>query len=236
MPQLIIIRHGQASYGADDYDQLSELGCQQADLLGRWFAECGVTPARVVTGGLKRHRQTAEHCLAALGTEHAPPREAWIEDPALDEYDNEHILHVHKPELHSPAAVREHMKTYADPLRASRELFFEAMDRWVASQAPGSYKELWSDFHGRSHDGMLRAAEGLPDDATALVFTSGGVISALVHRLLGVAPRLAFELNWTLANTGMTTVSVRKGRMRLGSLNSIGHLEHARRPGWITYR
>ncbi|NUQ87355.1 MAG: histidine phosphatase family protein, partial [Glycomyces artemisiae] len=58
MGLLLLVRHGQASFGADDYDVLSETGWEQARLLGRWLAERRVTPTAVVQGGMRRHRET----------------------------------------------------------------------------------------------------------------------------------------------------------------------------------
>ena len=60
MGTLYLIRHGQASFGADDYDQLSELGMRQAVRLGEWFHGKGVQFSAVMTGSLKRHVQTLE--------------------------------------------------------------------------------------------------------------------------------------------------------------------------------
>lgn len=233
MAQLTIVRHGQASFGADDYDKLSATGARQSDLLGRWLAVCGFRPARVVLGSLLRQRETADHCLAALSLEGTVPR-ATIE--ALNEYDNEEILHVHLPHLATPSARREYLATHADPVRASREMFMASMGRWTANESPADYTETWPAFNQRCHQAFLHAAEGLPDDAQVLVFTSGGVISSLCHDLLGLTPKAAFELNWSLANTGITVVNARKGRLRLVSLNGIPHLDQVREPVLVTYR
>lgn len=235
MAQLILIRHGQASFGQDDYDQLSDLGARQSALLGRWLASCGLKPDRVVVGALRRHRQTAEHCLAALGSA-APPASEWQCDAGLDEYDNDGILEVHWPELAASGNLGQHLAGHADPLRASREMFFAAMERWVACESEGVYRELWPAFTARARAGIVRAAEGLPEGARALVFTSGGVISAVLHGLLGITPRTALELNWTLANTGISVVNERRGRLRLASLNGVPHLESTGEADLLSYR
>ncbi|CAN5232796.1 histidine phosphatase family protein [soil metagenome] len=239
MPQLIIIRHGQASYGSDHYDKLSPLGARQGEVVGQWLANCGYQPARVVTGELSRQRETADHCLNALLSSAAsdePRQPERLIDKGLDEYDNERIVHVHVPHLNTPAAMRAHVATHADPVRASREIFLAAIDRWVANESPSDYEETWPAFNQRCRQAFLDAAEGLADDAQVLVFTSGGVISSLCHDLLGLTPKAAFELNWSLANAGITVVNARKGKLRLASLNSVGHLEQARDRSLITYR
>ena len=58
MGTLYLVRHGQASFGAADYDQLSELGQRQSVRLGEYLANKGVTLDAVLTGTLRRHQQT----------------------------------------------------------------------------------------------------------------------------------------------------------------------------------
>ena len=56
---IILARHGQAAWGTRDYDRLTETGTRQAQLLGRSFAAQGLAPTRLITGGMRRHEQTA---------------------------------------------------------------------------------------------------------------------------------------------------------------------------------
>ena len=58
MGTLYLVRHGQASFGAEDYDQLSELGTRQCHALGLWFAARGLQFEAVLRGTLKRHAQS----------------------------------------------------------------------------------------------------------------------------------------------------------------------------------
>ena len=58
MAELWLVRHAQASFGTDDYDRLSELGHRQSRWLGQWFADRDIVFDRVVTGSLRRHRET----------------------------------------------------------------------------------------------------------------------------------------------------------------------------------
>jgi broad specificity phosphatase PhoE len=52
MGHLYLVRHGQASFGADNYDQLSELGGWQSERLGQYFASKGRAFDTVITGSL----------------------------------------------------------------------------------------------------------------------------------------------------------------------------------------
>jgi broad specificity phosphatase PhoE len=68
MAKLILIRHGQASYGEVDYDRLSARGHEQARALGRHLA--GARVDALFVGPLRRQVETAavaaEHASGAL--------------------------------------------------------------------------------------------------------------------------------------------------------------------------
>ena len=89
MPTVLLVRHGQASYGTDDYDVLSELGHRQSAALADALTARGVTPSLVVAGSLRRQRETAAPILAAAGG-----IELGI-DPAWNEYDSDDVLRNH---------------------------------------------------------------------------------------------------------------------------------------------
>lgn len=87
MGTIYLVRHGQASFGADNYDQLSALGLQQAQQLGRYWQERGMRFDAVYTGTLQRHVQT----LAGIqdGLPGLPEATAL---PALNEYDSHELI------------------------------------------------------------------------------------------------------------------------------------------------
>ena len=67
MGLVLLVRHGQASFGADDYDVLSETGVEQSRVLGRFLAAAGISPGAVVHGAMKRQRDTATAMVEAAG-------------------------------------------------------------------------------------------------------------------------------------------------------------------------
>src|SRR4051812_28359591 len=83
MGVVLLVRHGQASFGAEEYDVLSPAGWEQGRLLGEWLGARGVVPKAVVQGGMRRHRETGEAMSKAarwtieVGT-----------DPGWDEFDH----------------------------------------------------------------------------------------------------------------------------------------------------
>jgi len=88
MPTVLLVRHGQASFGAADYDLLSDLGRRQAEIVAVALAERGYRPSRLVAGTLRRQRETAA-AFAAVG---APEPEI---EPRWDEFDLDQVLTHH---------------------------------------------------------------------------------------------------------------------------------------------
>src|SRR5579859_4365441 len=117
MRELLLIRHGQASFSAEDYDQLSSIGELQSRLLGEWLAACSEPPDVVAIGPRVRHRDTASHCLQAAGIDTSP-----LLLHGLDEVDHHELLACLRPDLATPGALRAAMKQTDDPHRAFQQL------------------------------------------------------------------------------------------------------------------
>lgn len=243
MGTIYLIRHGQASFGAADYDQLSDLGKQQAALLGSWLARIGQSVDRIALGGMKRHRQTAEAFSAALGPASTAP-EGWWVDPDFNEFDHEEVLHRLRPELQLPGALGAFLVAQEQPSRAFQALFAQAVARWMSGAYDAEYRESWRVFQARCERALGRLIEQCGDSKTVCVFTSGGPISAICQGLLGIPDARAFDLNWTLLNTGVTKVFFRDPARKtpdqlptlLHSLNGVAHLELAGEARLFTYR
>jgi len=234
MGQIYLVRHGQASFGAANYDQLSELGYEQARLLGQWYANSHQAFHKVVTGGMVRHRQTADTCMAELPKPALADTE-WVTDDDFAEFDHHEVLLRHCPEFGDAAAFKALMASHVDPSRALEHLFRAAMQRWMGGWHDDEYTETWPDFRRR----CVRALERLDTPGgkqTTIVFTSGGVISTLMQHLLGLQDFQVMELNWTLANCGVTRLLQRPGQFTLSYLNNYSHLEWLGQPGTVTYR
>src|SRR5690606_22347182 len=82
MAELYLVRHGQASFGAANYDQLSPRAHPPAESLGAHLAERGITFDTLMTGALVRHHETAEGICCGLGGS----LEADVQ-PGLNEFD-----------------------------------------------------------------------------------------------------------------------------------------------------
>ena len=226
-----LVRHGQASFGADDYDELSALGERQSRLLGEWMRDRGEQPTRIVIGPLKRHRQTAEACLDALGARAASIE--IIDD--LRELDHLDILGRQDPILADPAALRAQMAAHADPERAFQTVFVSALQRWVSGQHD-DYVESWRAFQQRCRGALATMCAPLDERDAAWVFTSGGPIAAILQHVLEISDARMLDLTGTLVNSGVTRLRQRGGRVRLDQYNTCAHLERHADAGLITYR
>ncbi len=232
MGQIFLVRHGQASFGQANYDQLSELGTQQARLLGRWFAQQNQQFQRVICGDMRRHEQTAAACLGEL-TQTIVEHER---DAGFNEYNHHEVLVRHRPEFAEPGAIQKYLRSTPNPQRAFQEEFKLAMARWMTGQQDADYGETWSQFRLRCVAALQRVHAAAQPSQDIIVFTSGGTIATLCQHLLGIPDRQMVELNWNLANAAVTKLFYQPDQLALSYLNNFSHLELLGEAGSITYR
>lgn len=231
MAELYLVRHAQASFHSSDYDCLSELGERQSRWLGEYFASRGIGFDVLVTGTLRRHRQTLEGILR--GMDRDAGSEA-IEQPGLDEYDFRALVaafaaaHADDPRV---AAWR------ADP--ASKPAFYRllklAMLAWAAGELPGPLPETWADFMQRTEAAAAALQALTAQGARLLAISSGGAMSALLGGRLGLTPAHIADVNMQIRNSSVSHFHLNRERFLLSSWNAVPHLERAGRDDAITY-
>ena len=209
MGQVLVVRHGQASFGAADYDVLSATGEEQARVVGQALAH--LTPDVVVHGALVRQRRTAELAAQAAGWS-APLREdrRWNELESLAQF----------------AAVSG-SPDGLDPDGFQR-WYDAAMARWTGGEHDADYTESYLVFRERSNAALSDVAAA----GTAVAFSSGGPIAAIAAELLaGGAPTYG-RLLPGIVNGGITRVISGRRGLTLLSFNEHQHLA----PELVTYR
>ncbi|MEO1689494.1 MAG: histidine phosphatase family protein, partial [Pseudomonadota bacterium] len=220
MTRIWLVRHGQASFGAEDYDRLSETGRAQSEALGAWFAARGVRFSRVIHGALRRQRETWEGIAEGLGGD-APAAEV---EPGWDEYDADAIRDAWL------AAGGE--AAPAGDKRAHFRIFRRALAAWQAGEL--SPPEPFAAFEARAARALAAAAEG---EGPVLAVSSGGTIGHVAAGLLGLegsgAGEAMIRLNLQAKNTGFARIVGAPGRLWLNSWNEAPHLEDGR--GEVTY-
>jgi len=182
MGVIYLVRHGQASFGSDNYDALSPLGHQQSDVVGRALQARGVQPDAVFSGTMQRHRETAAGALAALGV--SLPVEIL---PGVNEFDHENVIQVAEPRYASKAVMMADMAAGGDPRRAFQKFFQDAVSRWVGGNHDDEYAEPWSVFKLRCVTALDELVQATPPKGQSVVFTSGGTISVMCAHLLGLS-------------------------------------------------
>jgi broad specificity phosphatase PhoE len=225
MGNVFLVRHGQASFGADDYDQLSTLGVSQSEQLGRWLAAGRMAPWRVFSGAMKRHRQTALSCLTHWGR----PEMVVEEDSRFDEFDFRDILAVGQPDLGDWSRVRHLIA--AEGGKGFQGRFSAALRQWIGTPDGAGYRESWPAFKRRCVEALMDAGAA-SEQGDVWVFTSGGPISVMVQGLLEISDRHVLDLNKVVRNGAVTQVIWRGGRGLLVQFNAVGHLA----PGDLSFR
>jgi len=221
MGTLYLVRHGQASLGADNYDQLSELGHRQSVCLGQYFARQGLVFEAAMTGTLKRHAQTWRGIAEGADLTHEPL--AWN---GLNEYDSAAVIAAIHPEPlpkpTTPEAIRNHFRI----LRA-------ALVQW----ANGATSPVGMPSYTQWVQGVADALEHVKSkhQGNVLLVSSGGPIAAAVGLILGTRPEATIELNMRIRNTAVTEFAFTPKRHSLLTFNTLPHLDGPDYSDWISY-
>jgi broad specificity phosphatase PhoE len=230
MGSIYVVRHGQASFGTENYDRLTETGFAQARLLGAYFGLRKVRFDAVFTGTLQRQTQTAQAILDGhpeLASK--PPQEVF---PGLDEYKPEAIIMaltgaypVAAPAAarRDPVVVREHFRVLRDALLA-----------WAENRTQPEGMCDWQTFQAGAVAPLLEARQRFPD-GNVLVVSSGGPIAAMVTAILKAPPASAVELNLRIRNSSVTEFASTPRRHHLVSFNGVPHLDTHSDPALTTY-
>ena len=224
MSEFYLVRHGQASFGAKNYDKLSELGHQQAQWLGSYFEERGICFSHLYRGDMVRHRETAEGITAGL--DHSP---ALIVDTGFNEFDFKNLSECYLS-CHPENAVPKNAKP-ADFYR----LLKLAMYAWSQDQLPHTMlQESWLEFQTRVKDALAAVCQQHSGNPI-LIVSSGGAMSMLMSLVLGLDPTQVIELNMQIRNTSISHFYFNKDSIRLSSFNNIPHLDRPDRLDSITF-
>jgi broad specificity phosphatase PhoE len=225
MPTVLLVRHGQASFGSDDYDVLSETGHRQAEIAAASLAERGYRPTRLISGTLRRQRETAA-AFTALG---GPDLEI---EPRWDEFSSEDIFTHHG----DPTVTLE---GFADGVPMTNRQFQTAVElaqtAWVEQADESTTDQTWPAFRAAGHSALTDLSAQLTSGETAIVVTSGGVIAALLTHLWNAPPTLFPALNRITINTSVTKLAVGSTGTNVISFNDHSHLESIDR-ALVTYR
>jgi broad specificity phosphatase PhoE len=233
MSTIYLIRHGQASFGQENYDQLSELGEAQAGRLGQELAKRLAVFDAVVLGTMKRHQQTAENCVAGFGQSLGNLSPTYLS--GWNEYDHQDILAQFSSEFATAEGMTAFIARQENPKQVFETAFNDAINRWISGKHDADYVESWSAYSGRIHSALRSTIELGETHKNIAVFTSGGPISLVSQHLLGVPAENIMQMNWTLMNCAVTKIVATSSRVFVASLNEHTHFEGSENKRFITY-
>lgn len=236
MSSLYLIRHGQASFGTDNYDRLSPAGIVQAELLAKYWLRIGMDFDAVYAGEMRRQIDTAAKVLSCYREAGRPAPEMRIV-PEFNEYDSRGILKalIRKMAAEDPELQADVDRFYTDK-KAFQRVFEKAVLRWIAGGETISGVTSWQDFRTRVARGINQVREENGPGKTVLAFTSGGPISAAFQMATGISDTGTLRIVWHIVNASISTFVYNTEQFSLTSFNTRAHLELATDPALITYR
>ena len=216
MTAVYLVRHGQASFGAADYDTLSPVGRQQSIVLGAELRRREADVHAAWSGTLRRQLATAAVCLEEAGFD-VPVKQ----DARWNEYDHVGLVPSGQP-------PPERSKDF-------QRLLDVAIEAWVTGGHSNGTTGTWTEFEGGVRAALDDVLTDLPRGRAALVFTSAGVISAICAALLSAPIAGYLALNRTMPNAAITKLVRGRSGVSLVSVNEHSHFEGPHR-GLLTYR
>ncbi len=221
MGTLYLVRHGQASFGAANYDQLSDLGQRQCRRLGEYLRGKGLQFEAVLTGSLQRQIQSEQ--AIAEGMQQPTTPLVW---PGLNEYDSAAVLRaIHPgplPPPDTPESYRHHFR-----------LLRKGLTAWMAGESAPTGMLSYLDFVAGIRDALDHVRT--EHKGNVLLVSSGGPIATAVGLVLGIGPAMTIELNLRIRNSALTEFAFTPKRHMLVTYNTLSHLDDAAHADWVTY-
>ena len=221
MADLLIIRHGQASFGAANYDQLSTLGQRQADLTGEFLSQSGVHFSAAFSGDLSRQRETGERILAQL--EDAP---SLVIDPRLNEVQTDEQMAVMTPLLceQDPRFATLIADMNKDS-KSFQKIIETVFNYWVSPNCQVAGIQSWQDYSAGVVSAFEAARASAESGSTSAIFTSGGTIATLVGHVLGLSADRVYEFYEPVFNCSITRLIFNSRKCSLSTFNDVSHLQ-----------
>ena len=236
MSELILVRHGQASFGSDSYDMLSERGREQIRILARHWQDLGEDFDCIYSGTLQRQVETAQELLSLV--KNSPS--AASQHAALNEYNGDPLIQSFLRDHATQAGFDPALLWPIKEERMFQRLFEAATARWIRGELdPGEQDsgfESWSSFQNRVHGVLDELMSKHTGGSRVLLSTSGGVIAMALQKVLKFPDEQVITTNWMVHNSSVTRIKYGNGKLSLTQFNSLAHLEREGLQTLVTYR
>jgi broad specificity phosphatase PhoE len=237
MSDFYFIRHGQAGTRLK-YDTLSDIGHQQARLLGEYLSRQAVTFSHILVGGLQRHQETANSVLDAYRKDGVN-----IPDPVIDtdwnEFDLDAVYQSIAPQLGKDdpefaqgyAAMQRQVSEQGSIEQSVINRRWNPCDSaviraWVGGRYAATTCQSWTAFRDRVSDAARKLIASNPEGNVA-IFTSATPTAICISQTLGLDDRGTFNLAGVMINSALSVLRLRDGEVRLFNFNTVPHLEDA---------
>jgi broad specificity phosphatase PhoE len=235
MATIYVVRHGQASFGAADYDKLSELGCRQAEVVGEYFRDSGVRFDAVYSGDLSRQRETAS--LALAGQPREVPHHI---DPRFNEIQNdEQIERLTPVVVERDPAIRALIDKGLSESKDYQKVIEAVFNYWVSPECSDSRIQSWADYSTGVHQALQDVMREQGGGKTIGIFTSGGTLATLVAHVLGLGPEQTYQFYEPALNCAVTQLFYNRSKVSLSYFNDCSFLRvlgAQRDENLVTYR
>jgi broad specificity phosphatase PhoE len=235
MATIYLIRHGQASFGAEDYDKLSEMGCRQATVVGEYFRDGGVNFDAVYSGDLSRQRETARLAIASQ-TKEIPH---YI-DPRFNEIQNDEQLKCLMPEV---VKINPTIQALVEKGLSSSKDYQKVIDAvfnyWVSPACADPRIQSWAEFSGGVRQAIADIMRDQGGGKTVGIFTSGGTLATIVAQVLGLGGEKTYQFYEPVLNCSVTQLFYSGSRISLSYFNDCSFfrvLGGQRGENLLTYR
>jgi broad specificity phosphatase PhoE len=221
MATIYLFRHGQASFGADDYDKLSPLGERQAAVLGQYLREHGITLDAAYSGDLLRQRETTQLALASQpgAVEHRI-------DPRFNEIDNDEQVKCLLPELvKTSPQLRELVDRGLSSSKDYQKVIDAVFNHWVSPQCDEPAIRSWADYSGAVKSALRDVMDEQGSGKTVGIFTSGGTIATIVAQVLGLSGEQTYQFYEPIFNCSVTQIFYSGNKTSLSYFNDRSYLQ-----------
>ena len=235
MPLIYVVRHGQASFGSENYDRLSENGIKQSEVLGCFFKKAGIYFDEIYCGSLLRQTDTASIVLKAMKNDFLTP---YIID-GLNEYDHSALIHSAADQLQE---IKDGLGNSPESRKKFQKLFSKIVNSWIKKELFSSGLPTYEAYCGNVLSAFEKITLSENRKKKICVFTSGGPVSVLLENSLEITPLKAVEIGWGLRNCSISVFSSSgsfqraENKMRMNVFNSVFHFHENKNKNLITYR
>ena len=229
MSELYLVRHAQASFGAANYDQLSDLGHRQSRWLGEHLRKRNIKFDQLVLGDMVRHEQTITGICAGMQTDGADRTVL----PGLNEY-NFIAMTESYTQSNADDPLIQAIADNPDDKRHHFRLLRKVLTLWTQDKV-ANVPESWSDFKARVLDAQQQIIAMADSGNRILAIGSGGSISTFIGLVIGIPDDNIFDLNLQYKNTAISHFFFNAKKMNLTGFNSTPHLDSNEMEQYITY-